>query len=691
MTKFITDIKTALTRTTPNGDPFEPINRRAGIGAIFGILAGLLGFVFALDSTNLPLGASLQIPILGSDLVQNSNYLIFSLMFFGLLAFGLLLQVTGYRNLSRRIESSFPNISIILFIVILVTIGYYIGGLGVEADNLSQLRGFISSIALVGPIFVIFWQLHTIVFVDVVKSYIGFFAAILNAFFFPVLSFGFVFQGFTFPIILAYLMLLIGQVMVLLFWWSPEVSIREYARSPDTAKFAFGVSGFLTFLIGFIAVLTGPLTTIQGVDVWQPFGSSTLFESGATSTLVLPWGEYRIVGDVVSYATYPWLISSILTAMVFWIMLAPRLGAKELKESRIGEDIVKGGVKYLMVVMAIVGIYAAAQLATYSSDALGLAVFLTICPSAVMFLMGALYAGSTDIITGVPLVVTGIFTMVSPYVLSPLVLIPWILVIITQGFLMIETKIRGFTFFQQSFLTVLVTIVFSALFVAFLLGALGAGPAAIWPANRWFNITFLTDVPIRIQAPTILAIVLLTLMVRNVALVGYAFGRIENTPMVGTLSAFFALLIPLYAGAFSLAHQALTAASIMFALYTISYILVLSQNLELGSKVQNAGYTFEGQFIRVAMGISLAIGAIVALIAFAIFTDISAGPAQISLVITLLITLVTSLEILCFITWLITGIRLNMLKGGFKFSKLEYKEAELGITTAEPEITIHGN
>jgi hypothetical protein len=353
-------------------------------------------------------------------------------------------------------------------------------------------------------------------------------------------------------------------------------------------------------------------------------------------------------------------------------MLAPRLGAKELRESQIREDIVKGGVKYLMVVMAMVGIYAAAQLATYSADTAGLAVFLTICPSAVMFLMGALYAGSTDIITGVPLVATAIFMMVSPYVLAPLAIIPWILIVITQGFLLIETKIRGFTFFQQSFLTVLVTIVFSALFVAFLLGALGAGPTAIWPANRWFNIT-LFDIPVGIQAPTILAIVLLTLMIRNVALVGYAFGRSENTPMVGVLSAFFALLIPLYAGAFTLAHQALTAASIMFALYTISFILVLSQNLNLGSKVQNAGYTFEGQFIRVAMAISLIIGGVIALFAFGIFTDITAGPAQIALVITLLITLVTSLEILCFITWLITGIRLNMLKGGFKFSKPDQK------------------
>jgi hypothetical protein len=257
-------------------------------------------------------------------------------------------------------------------------------------------------------------------------------------------------------------------------------------------------------------------------------------------------------------------------------------------------------------------------------------------------------------------------------VLAPLVIILWILLIITQGFLMIETKIRGFTCFQQSVLTVLFTIIFSGLFVAFLLGSFGAGPNAIWPANKWFNITIL-DIPVEIQAPTILAIVLLTLMVRNVALVGYSFGQSESTPLLGILSTIFALLIPLYAGTSTLAHQALTAAAIMFALYTISYILVLSQNLDLGSKVQNAGYNFEGQFIRVAMAISLAVGAVVALIAFVIFADVYVGPAQISMVITLVITLVTSLEILCFLTWLITGIRLNMLRGGFKFYRPEHR------------------
>jgi hypothetical protein len=329
--------------------------------------------------------------------------------------------------------------------------------------------------------------------------------------------------------------------------------------------------------------------------------------------------------------------------------------------------------------MAMVGLYAASQLGTYSADAAVYSVFLTICPSAIMFLMGALYAGNTDIITGVPLVATAVFMMVSPQVLAQLVIIPWILVIITQFFLMVETKIRGFTFFQQSFLTVLVTIIFSGLFVLFLLGAFGSGPSAIWPANRWFNITLFDTniIPIAIQAPTILGIVLVTLLIRNVALVGYAFGRTEETPLVGTLSALFALLIPLYAGAFTVAHQALTAASIMFALYTISFILVLSQTLELGSQVVDAGYEFEGHFIRVAMAISLIVGAVVALISFVIFTGFP-DPLQIAFVITILITLVTSLEICSFLSWLIAGIRLNMIKGGFKFLKTRREALVLG-------------
>ncbi len=46
-------------------------------------------------------------------------------------------------------------------------------------------------------------------------------------------------------------------------------------------------------------------------------------------------------------------------------------------------------------------------------------------------------------------------------------------------------------------------------------------------------------------------------------------------------------------------------------------------------------------------------------------------PAEIALMVSIMVTFVVSVEILSIIGWLVAGIRLGMLKQGFKLTKLE--------------------
>ncbi|RDE17568.1 MAG: hypothetical protein C4K49_02180 [Candidatus Thorarchaeota archaeon] len=635
----------------------ENLNRRldklAGVGGLFGAAAAALGLIALLTTDVMPLGIVLLYPKLGASFVAYQQSVLYSTAFFGLLAVGLLLQLRGFRRLGGILESSLPSIAFATCIAALVVLFTIYTGASVNSSSITAVRNYITTLSMVGPIFVILWQLNSVVYVSSSKSNYGLSAGLLNGFFLAVLPLSLTQDGFlVIGVAAAYAILLVGQLMASMYWWAPRKHIKEYARSTDPAKFGFGLSGFLAFLVGAIATFNGPVVLIQGVQVWRPWWTVAIVETPTTWT--------------ATWATLPPYVGAFLAAMLFWVMLGPKLGARELRASEISEDIVRGGIKYLSVFLAAFGVIAAGQSGTGLQGSNELAVFLTMCPAAVMLLMGSAYARSTDIVTGIPLVIAAVFMLVGPYVLASVITVSYGLVIITQGTLMVETRVRRFTHFSQMFLTVIFSIAASVLFVLFMLGGFGSGPPAIWPTNRWFNVELLAGIPPAIQGPTIMAAVLACLLVRNVALEGFGYGRAyRGGGVLGGISALFALMIVMISSNETVSHQALTTAALTFALYALSFVMVLSLNLSLGSDILQKGHQVEGQYVRVAAAAGLLAGVFVALYAFYVFSGFPSAQA-VAGVITSLMILVVGIEITSILTWVSAGARLGMLTQGFK-------------------------
>ncbi|MFW9911841.1 MAG: hypothetical protein ACFFEU_05200 [Candidatus Thorarchaeota archaeon] len=639
-------VQTIITQRTPEGEAIEPVGRISGFGALLGVAAALVGIFMTAGYSLLP------IPTIPIEAFQRDTYQLGSTLFVGLLVGSLLLQAFGSGKLRLKLASNYPYLLYVCAVFGLVIIlGLRIGALEAGPYESRQIQ-FMNEFAPLFAIFAILWQLVSVMYTDTSKTWFGFSAGLLNGFFIPLLALGQVMGGGI--VYIAYALLLAGQLAAFLYWWSPLGSIREFARSPSKAKLAFGISGFLTFLIGSAAVFMGPLATIETVNIWRPW-----------STLIS--GQQHI------YQTNPALVFALCAAMIYWTMLAPRLGAKELKVAHIGEDIVRGAVKWFMMILASLGVVAAAGAGIMVPGAEGFGLWLSVAPAAVMFLMGALYAATTDVVTGVPLAITSIFLMIHPFILADFIVIGWIAIIITQGLIMIETIVRGFTSFSQGALSVILSIVSSVLFVLFMTGAFGSGPAAIWPTNQWFNIRLFPGIPEAIQSPIIVVLPALALLMRNVSLAGYSHGRgYAGGQMLMGISVLFALTIPMIAFNEGIAHVASTAAAVLLALYGVSFVLVLSLNMNLAAEVQNKGHAFEGQYIRVSTAIGLALGAIVAVVVMATFTAASISALELAFSIRLLVTLVVGLEILCIISWLVAGVRLGMLSEGFRFTRVEH-------------------
>ncbi len=649
--------KSLLSRADLDEDKSGPVSKIAGYGAILGIVAGVVGLVF---SAATPL---IQLPSLAVATIVERNYMLVSAAFMGLMGISTLIQVMSSTRLRNQLSSNYPRVGWLPAILGILVAIYSLASSFTIAGPAS-IASYVSNSALLTSFFVITWQLWSVVFTDASEGWKGFAAGILNGFAFPALAIG---QAIN-PIVvyLAYIALIIGQVFSLLYWWSPLANTRAYARSTDKGKFAFGLTGFLTVLVGAVAVFVGPLQMAGDDPVW------------------IPWSVYTETG----YITDPTLIWGFCASLLFWVMLGPRLGKKEIKATVVSEDLVTGGKKYIMAFFAalgIIGVYLGPSLGSELSMAgfeiIGYNLFISWAPAAVLFMMGAIYAGRTDVLTGLPLVLTAIFILVHPVVLANFVVIAYIILIVTQALLMIETKVRGLTYYQQGTLAVIVTLASSAMFVIIVLGGLGSGPSALWPTSFWFNVQLFAGIPLATQAPTVLALPILALLIRNVAIVGYAHGRgISGGDVLSGLSMLFALLIPIVAQAFKgITHMALTAAAIMLALYAISYALVLSINLSLAAKVEDTGNPIEGMLIRLTTIAGIVLGAIIAVYVLATFSGFPSA-LQVSGAITLLVILITGLEILNFIGWLSAGVRLGMLRSGFSFKKREelLEEASLG-------------
>ncbi|MFW9927220.1 MAG: hypothetical protein ACFFDM_10695 [Candidatus Thorarchaeota archaeon] len=643
----LSSLKSVISGTSESGS----VGRLAGFGSIFGIIAAALGLISGLSLVPIPALVWEQTSVAPDPfawiLSGNAQTPLLMAGFMGLMAISLLLQVLGSKELNSKLGSSLSRI-LWFGVITAAGIAFYVPTQFDAIFDDSLIAGFFMPLYLMGTIFVLVWQIGAVLYTDSSKTWVGFLAGMLNALFIPVLTLGQAVSPMLFYA--AYGILLVGQLMSLVFWWSPFSTIREYARSPEKAKFAFGLTGFLTFAIGLAAVIFGPIETIEGVTVWSPW-----------STLA----------NATTYQTNPALVFGLLSMMVYWIMLSPRLGARELKAKAIGEDIIKGGSKWFMLFLAIIGLVTSGQAGAFVEGLGGLGFFIVIAPGGIMFVMGALYTAKTDIVTGLPLAFTAVFLMVHPYTILPFVLYPWIIVMITQFFLMVESYWRGLTGFSQGALTVIISLGASMLIIIFMLGGFGSGPLALWPTNRWFNITLLPGIPAAIQGATIIALPLLALLLRNVSLAGYAFGRgYTSGGVLMGISVIFAFMVPVIAGNESVGHEANTGAALLLALYSISVILVLSLNLNLANDVEDEGHGFEGALIKVSTMVGLVVAAIVVVLVLIVFAGMP-SPGQIALVISIMVTFVVSTEILSIIGWSIAGFRLGMLKKGFSLTKPE--------------------
>ena len=646
----VSSIVSTVLKRRPTDESADVVGALAGFGNIFGIVAaaiGLLGGISLVPMTAIPWQVTSESPFQWI-LAGTTLYPTMTAAFMGLLAVGLFLQAIGSKDLRAQLGSIFGSVLYLAFIIAAVIAGYAIIGFS-SARYTALAIDFISILYFLGGIFVISWQMVSVLYIDSSKSWYGFLAGMLNGMFLPMLALG---QALS-PILmyLAYIILGVGQLLSVVFWWSSNSTIREFARSPNRAKFAFGISGLLTFLIGFAAVFIGPVEyDVTGGVTWRPWSTT------ASST---------------EYVTNPSLVYAFIIALMFWILLSPRLGAKELKTSTIGEDIIKGGSKWFAIFLLIVGVIAAGQAGTFAARAEGWGLFMVIPPAGAMLLIGALYSAKTDIVTGLPLIIAAVLIMITPFSLTILVISAWIVVIITQAFVMIESYIRGLTGFSQGALTVLISLLTSIAIIIIMLGGLGSGPLALWPTNRWFNITLIPSISPALQSSVIIILPILLLVLRNSALAGYSYGRGYTTGgILMGMSMLFALMIPMIAGNITVTHEANTGAALMLALYSISVVLIMSLNLSLGNDVEDSGHPFEGTFIKISTIVQVIFAAAVAVMVLIYFSQIPTAD-DIALVISVFVTFVVGAEILSIMGWLIAGIRLGLLKQGFRFQRIE--------------------
>jgi len=305
----------------------------------------------------------------------------------------------------------------------------------------------------------------------------------------------------------------------------------------------------------------------------------------------------------------------------------------------------------------------------YSADPGGWGFFLVIGPAAAMILMGSLYTAKTDIITGLPLIIAGIFIMVHPFSWAYLVLIPWIMVVVTQLFLAIESYWRGFTGFSQGALSVLISVLSSVALIGFILGLFGRGPLALWPTNLWFNINLLPWVSSSVQISAVIILPFTALIIRNSALAGFSHGRGYTTGgvlMGGTV--LFSLFIPIIAGNVTVTHEASTGAAILIALYAISMFLILSLNLNLANDVIEKNHDFEGNLIKYSAIGQLVMGTVMLLLTLVLFSAIP-NSTEIAIVVSVMVIFVVGSELLSIVGWLIAGARLGLLKQGFRIQR----------------------
>jgi len=92
--------------------------------------------------------------------------------------------------------------------------------------------------------------------------------------------------------------------------------------------------------------------------------------------------------------------------------------------------------------------------------------------------------------------------------------------------------------------------------------------------------------------------------------------------------------------------------------------------MSLANDVEDTGHIFEGSLIKVSTLAGLVAAGVVVVLVLIFFAGMP-SPSDIALIISVMVTFVVSTEVLSIVGWFVAGIRLGMLKQGFRLSKPE--------------------
>ncbi|MGY5854353.1 MAG: hypothetical protein RTU92_12370, partial [Candidatus Thorarchaeota archaeon] len=175
-----------VTQTSPDGERFEAINNMSSLGAIVGMLAAIVGIVMGGGNSLIPM------PGIERAYLHESSYFMSAAIFLGLMAFSLILQIRGISKLRGKLASNYGMVVYGTIITAIIAIFVLISG-GMNLTLTGQIEPWTVDLMTYGGLFVIFWQLFTVVLADSLKTWVGVLAGLLNAIFIPVLAIGQVF------------------------------------------------------------------------------------------------------------------------------------------------------------------------------------------------------------------------------------------------------------------------------------------------------------------------------------------------------------------------------------------------------------------------------------------------------------------------------------------------------------------
>ncbi|MCK5390010.1 MAG: hypothetical protein KAJ36_05950, partial [Candidatus Thorarchaeota archaeon] len=96
--------------------------------------------------------------------------------------------------------------------------------------------------------------------------------------------------------------------------------------------------------------------------------------------------------------------------------------------------------------------------------------------------------------------------------------------------------------------------------------------------------------------------------------------------------------------------------------------LILQLNLSLATDVEEKGHELEGNLIKFSAIGQLAMAAIMIIIVLGFFAGMPSS-TEIAFVVSIMVTFVVGSELLSIVSWFIAGIRLGLLKEGFRIQR----------------------